>query len=399
MSRRQAEYVVVGAGLSGLMCATSLHRIGHDVVLFEASDLVGGLCRGAHLGGQTLSYGLKLFPYSLELQRGLQLLESLLGRAVIAGTTSKPPVTFHKAGFQPFVGFGEDAPPFVDEISEYLKAEQIEVLSSPQDWIAWLQAELGDRLHFGNAVQKVEIGADDTRRLVFENGQHFGFTNLILAIPPERVPILLPEGLMATKAIQKLANSKTWTSLSLDLVHSHHVSDRTEAHLLMGTGESAHACVGGFREPTLIDQTPRQISQWLTFIAPEQGIDTEYIGQVFREMKRQIKRAYPQALEKLVSERILVAETSHAQVDLKLEQGRWTQSRHIWVTGRGLNGARNLSSVFVGVEKILSDFSILDSIRANSNSLSPNPEADTNEAEATLTPDLSQSPESAPLEA
>lgn len=366
MSRRQAEYVVVGAGLSGLMCATALNRMGHDVVLFESSDLVGGLCRGTKLGGQTLSYGLKLFPYSLELENGLRLLESLLGKAIIAGTTSRPPVTFQKAGFQPFVGFGDEAPAFVDELNEYLKPEQIELISTPQEWVSWMQAELGDRLHFGNAVQKIERTDENHFRLTFESGSHFGFTNLILAIAPERIPPLLPEGMLATKAIQKLANSKSWTSLSLDLVHSHAVTDRREVHMLMGTGESAHACVGAFRDPIQTeDNTVRQVSQWVTFIAPEQGIDTEYVGQVFREMKRQIKRAYPEALDKLVSERILVAETSHSPVELKLENGRLPQSQNVWVTGRGLNGARNLASVFAGCEKILSDFSILESIKSS----------------------------------
>lgn len=37
---------VVGAGFAGLSAAFDLRKLGHDVVLFEASDIPGGLASG-----------------------------------------------------------------------------------------------------------------------------------------------------------------------------------------------------------------------------------------------------------------------------------------------------------------------------------------------------------------
>ena len=55
-SRRTGNRVaVVGSGPAGMACAQQLARAGHDVVLFEKSDRIGGLLR----------YGIPLVPASL----------------------------------------------------------------------------------------------------------------------------------------------------------------------------------------------------------------------------------------------------------------------------------------------------------------------------------------------
>ncbi|HEY7045178.1 MAG TPA: FAD-dependent oxidoreductase, partial [Nocardioidaceae bacterium] len=60
--RDNHEVVVVGAGLAGLSCAIDLHTAGHDVVVLEASDAVGGRVRTDVLDDELI------------LDRGFQLL-------------------------------------------------------------------------------------------------------------------------------------------------------------------------------------------------------------------------------------------------------------------------------------------------------------------------------------
>ncbi len=55
-----AEVVIVGAGLAGLAAANSLHRAGHDVVVLEASDGVGGRVRTDVVDGFRLDRGFQV---------------------------------------------------------------------------------------------------------------------------------------------------------------------------------------------------------------------------------------------------------------------------------------------------------------------------------------------------
>ena len=50
-------YVVLGAGFAGLVAATELTRLGHDVVVFEASGAVGGLATSHRVDGVSFDTG------------------------------------------------------------------------------------------------------------------------------------------------------------------------------------------------------------------------------------------------------------------------------------------------------------------------------------------------------
>ena len=55
-----ADVVVVGAGLAGLACAARLQELGHDVVVLEASDGVGGRVRTDEVDGFLLDRGFQV---------------------------------------------------------------------------------------------------------------------------------------------------------------------------------------------------------------------------------------------------------------------------------------------------------------------------------------------------
>ena len=55
-----ADVVIVGAGLAGLAAATTLQRSGHDVVVLEASDGVGGRVRTDVVDGYQLDRGFQV---------------------------------------------------------------------------------------------------------------------------------------------------------------------------------------------------------------------------------------------------------------------------------------------------------------------------------------------------
>src|SRR5215207_9727422 len=58
MSRHRT--VVVGGGIAGLVCALELERAGHEVVLLEKEDDVGGRVRTTVVDGYTLDQGFQV---------------------------------------------------------------------------------------------------------------------------------------------------------------------------------------------------------------------------------------------------------------------------------------------------------------------------------------------------
>ena len=73
--------IVVGAGLSGLIAARSLHRAGCGVIVLEAKDAVGGRIQTDKVDGFLLDHGFQVFLTAYETARKELDVEQLqLGR-------------------------------------------------------------------------------------------------------------------------------------------------------------------------------------------------------------------------------------------------------------------------------------------------------------------------------
>ena len=76
------DVVVVGGGITGLAAAYGAHRSGRSVVLFEASDRVGGKIASAEVAGGSVDVGPDAFlarvPWAVELCHDLGMAEDLV---------------------------------------------------------------------------------------------------------------------------------------------------------------------------------------------------------------------------------------------------------------------------------------------------------------------------------
>jgi glycine/D-amino acid oxidase-like deaminating enzyme len=82
-----ADVAIVGAGLAGLTCAVRLHEAGRSVVVFEASDGVGGRIRTDVVDGFRLDRGFQVLLTGYPAARRWFDLEALELRAFSPGVT------------------------------------------------------------------------------------------------------------------------------------------------------------------------------------------------------------------------------------------------------------------------------------------------------------------------
>lgn len=344
MSQHIYDYAIVGSGLTGLICATRLAQDTKNVVLLDGLDHLGGINRPISFPTGILNNGLRFVSDSPSGRQALLFLEDLLGLKLIGETLSHPPLTFEEGKLREFVGFGDHPPEFYEQIRPLTTGQEIQTTLEPYQWTQLLQEKYQGATMPRSFVTKFQIEEGKVHQLTINGAKTIRAANVIYTGHVKQLATLLGRDALAPRVHQKLSKNVYWTALCLDLCHAKPVTESAAIHILNGTTQDEIGpCAGRFLPVVETEKGLMQASQWVTFLEEEVTEDSEIVGTALKKIKRQIKRAYPEALEGLVRERIMVAPMIGGDGELKLSGDQTVPGiENLWVASAAMSPEHGL---------------------------------------------------------
>ncbi len=332
--RYDFDDIVIGSGLTGLLIAHNLrHQTGdqkRSVALFEKKEVLGGQYRKLESKASLFpsDLGASVKPENLELWQNF--ISQSLGEPVTYSDLQVQPKTYDHSNFKNFVGFGDQAFKTIDFFASFNSSNWSEPNLPVGDWVQSLTAgekPVGQTLHEVTAVEKLV----DTKgfKVIVNGGKEFLCERVFFTPAPTKLLDLAAHDTMSSKFVSRLAKSPTWLMASLHLAYKPEASN--------ATSEKQHATVNDFEsndiyflmnaksefEPALgrffKGPNGELFSYWFTLISPELSEDNEHLGNAIRNIKKTLKRIFPEVSDATLAEKITISSEAFGEMDLKLK--------------------------------------------------------------------------------
>lgn len=359
------DYIVIGAGLTGLTIAAALSKKTKNVLLLEGADHSGGSNRPIAFPTGDINNGLRLIPNTESSQQALLFLENILNLKLIKGELQAPVLTYENSQLKSFLGFKDEAPDFYEELAYFIHASRLQLNIEPRQWPQLLLEKFEGEFSSRSYVTKFITEGEQVTGVMVNGTKTIHAQNFIFCGTVKDLAILVPEDSLGAKHKHKLSKGRYWSAINLDLCHNHSVTDSESVHLLNGTTQDdIGPCAGLFLPAVEKDGSAFQTSQWVTFIDTESSEESELIANALKKVKRQIKRAYPEAIENLVTERIFISPIIGGHGELKLSGDQsLPKLKNLWIGSPVMNLQKNLVGSLQQSQMILTalgfdDFSV-----------------------------------------
>lgn len=349
------DYAIIGSGLTGLSIAAALSRETNNIALIEAADVPFGANKKVNFPTGPLNNGLRFVPDSVLSEKALRFLENILNTKVVADVSEEAPITYEAGGFKTFLGFGDTPPAFYEELAYFTSSKRIDLAMEPFQWTQALFEQFKGDFMPRSYVTKFHQEGEKVSHITINGSKTVHAQNFIFAGTVKDLGVLLPEDAISARARAKLSKNTYWTALCLDICHGKEVTNSTAMHILNGTTQDEIGpCAGRFLPAVEVESQMLQASQWMTFIEQEVTEDSEVVGMALKKIKRQIKRAYPEALDGLKLERIFVAPIIAGNGDIKLSANlTMPELENLWIASSTVNEQKNLVGALLQAEMIV----------------------------------------------
>ena len=346
MARKKYDIAVIGAGLNGLVISHALAKSGKKIALIESQEKLGGIFQDSTTRLGSLPDFFSHLSFNKELEENFSRWTSKIFEEQ-EQSYLKPELvtkTFDSGKFKDFVGFGDKSPDFVDEITEYTNSTKLQMQTGfteiVKSYISDLEQSENVDILFNSTLTGFHleegrldlIEVNDGKKI--EADEYIYTANLFTLNELDEIEIL------SKAQRQSLAKASSFTAIHLQFIHPGSELPIDKDYILAAAKDKSQACYGQFSLATNFANAQAeayQISTWMSFVESSLTNDMELTGNLVREMKRQVKRAFPEAIESSEFERVFVAPNSHCTNKVKVKDFKSDKYPNFYILSRELD--------------------------------------------------------------
>lgn len=316
--KKKYDCIIFGGGFSGLLAANILLKKNKSFLIIEASENLGGRLTGWAINDYKLNANLNLYSASDANLENFKWLEELTSKNILDGQFTLGSYHFKDGEFKDFNGFGKRKPIAIDPLNQFcFETEKLKMLSYPQDWISQLIQAIPENQILTHS-EVTHINTEEAKATSVEiNGKYtVECETLIWANAPQDVLSAIDPQILGSHDAKKLKrHPEVFDAIILSIYHKDFIrSEKINNSILClyGSQEEFEPVIGTISENQ---------SCWMSFVPSEQSGDNEFIAKVIRNMKKQIKRPYPELFEHPdLQEKIILSQSSYGQLKLKEDE-------------------------------------------------------------------------------
>lgn len=293
------DTVIVGGGLSGLLLTYRMHLAGHKVTLVEARD---------HLGGTHRKPMLDFFAATNANMELCEWLRSVSPIPVNFEMTEHRPEIFDEAKWNNFAGFLDKQFQTLDQLAHLSSTHEIKITPEPDQIVRALIEQLPVEAMLKTEVTEIKINEGCVSEIVVNGDKTIKCEQLFFTGSPLSLNKLIAGEALPAKHRSRIAKLNNWTAVVLEMNHATALSGPSGIALFSHSSKEFEPVFG---------RITGNISRWATLVHVERSEEHEFTGQCIRHIKRQLKRAWPEALEGKQDEKIYVYPAAFGQNSLK----------------------------------------------------------------------------------
>lgn len=305
------DTIIIGSGITGLLLARRLHHAGQSVMLVEARETLGGCYRRHNQLAPYSSPTLEFYPATNEALELIEWARSMSPVPLRFKVQDHRPQIFDEGKWHPFAGFGET--PFLSagELSVYGHTHEAVIEPGLEQMVRGLVEQLPISAHTMSEVTQFKVKDGAVEEIVVNGDKSYKAARFIFTPHPSLLNNLISGEELPGKHRTRLARMQSWTAVALELQHSPPLAEDGAIRIFNHNAKEFEPVAG---------RVFGDRSKWMTLVPGDREADHEFVGQCIRHIKRQLKRAWPQAFEGKTEERIYVLANAVGQHSLKTKE-------------------------------------------------------------------------------